>query len=80
MTKKMVEPAYKYAVYPGWCKDRSGNNEYYISFPELCHRYGVDPEECMMVIEPPSPKHPTLDTEGLIELRPRRDGNYERLA
>lgn len=77
MTKKMVEPAYKYAVYPGWVRSRDGNNEHYISFPELCAKYGVDPEECQMVIEPPSPKHPTPDTEGLIELRPKVRGDYD---
>lgn len=77
MAKKMVEPAYKYAVYPGWCRDRSGNNEYYISFPELCKLYHVDPEECAMVIEPPSSHFTNPDVEGLIELRPRKDGNYD---
>lgn len=80
MTKKMVEPAYKYAVYPGWVRSRDGNNERYMSFPELCAKYHIDPEEAMMVIEPSSPSHPTPDTEGLIELRPREDGKYARPA
>jgi hypothetical protein len=75
--KKMVEPAYKYAVYPGWVRSKDGNNERYISFPELCAKYRVDPEECAMVIEPASTHFTNPDTEGLIELRPREDGRYD---
>jgi hypothetical protein len=79
MTKKMVEPAYKYAVYPGWVRSKDDNNEHYIDFNQLCRLYHVDPEECVMVIEPPSSRRPEPEgyNDDLIKLRPRKDGNYD---
>jgi hypothetical protein len=79
MTK--TNPHMKYAVYPGYVTSKNDGDRHWIGATELIRLYGVRIEECE--IYEPAPWWPhsyyTWEKErlaGLVELRPRYDGNY----
>jgi hypothetical protein len=67
----------KYLVKPGHVISESDGDEHYISFTQLTRLYGVDPDECLnnenlqMRGYPPN-----WNTDNLITLEPKYDGNY----
>ena len=67
----------KYAVYPGYVLSRDGNR-HYITASQLANLYRVNSRECI-VIDPIRPETSFgLNTNNLINLYPRDDGNYKK--
>lgn len=61
---------------PGWVTSRTDGDQHYIGEGDLTRLYGVSPAECVSAERPHELRG--LDTEILIQLRPRYDGNYAR--
>ena len=82
MTAQSKYTKWRYVVYPGVVISQTDGQEHYIGASQLMRLYGVDPAECFIFEPAPywtagmySYNH-TL-TLGLIELRPRYDGDYD---
>lgn len=66
----------KYIVFPGYIDSSNDKQTHYISSNELMLLYKVRPEECI-VFNPKDKTHKMKQfIDGLIELRPRYDGEY----
>lgn len=65
----------KYAVHPGWCRDKFSGKFVFVSFRELLLLYGINKRECYdysnhnELIE-------NIDKKPQIHLFPRADGQY----
>lgn len=66
----------KYAVCPDWVTSRSDGERHYVDAQALVSLYGVNPSECV-VAAPSRERSRQQQFHGLIELRPRSDGNYK---
>lgn len=71
----------RYAVHPDFVLSRVDNDVHYITGTRLMTLYGVNPAECIVI----DPNESTArraelfklaETENLIHLFPRYDGNY----
>lgn len=68
----------KYLVFPGWIISRNDFDRHWVSRYDLMHLYGVRPDECVVIDELREDEY-NRDPGvfgGLVELRPRYDGNY----
>lgn len=65
----------KYVVIPGWVRSQSDGELHFIDAPTLMQLYKIDPKECATMHG--DFRDHGKDFNGLIRLRPRRDGKYE---
>ena len=73
--------AAKYALFPGHVTSKRDGDWHHVDARQLAWLYNVPPRECVVVRETLNPREREILLEhikrqGLIELRPRYDGNY----
>lgn len=73
--------AAKYALFPGRVFSKRDGQLHHVDAWQLAWLYNVPPRECVVVRETLNPRQREIMMEkikrqGLIELRPRYDGNY----
>ena len=61
----------KYLIIPGEVQSQYDGDIHYISAERLIRLYEVDPADCII-----DTFNSTIDTTGLIRLRPRHNGDY----
>ena len=64
----------KYILCPGWVTSKVDGDQHFINEAQLIRLYGVSPRECVSARSPS--RLSEMDTEVMIELRPRYDGDY----
>lgn len=62
----------KYLLHPGWVTSQTDGGRNFISEAQLIRLYGVRREECVSSAS----RLFGVDTDTLIDLRPRYDGDY----
>jgi hypothetical protein len=65
----------RYVVIPGQISSKNDGQFHFISSSQLMKLYGVDPREC--VVKNKDYGDLGYNFSGLIELRPRYDGDYQ---
>ena len=73
--------AAKYALFPGPMTSKMDGDRHHVDARQLARLYNVPPRECVVVRETRDPLEreillKRIKRQGLIELRPRYDGNY----
>jgi len=74
----------KYAIHPGPVISKTDGDRHFVTADQLIALYQVDPQECVVVFREPLDKRKRkywgstncCECDGLIQLRPRYDGNY----
>jgi len=67
----------KYILHPGYIHSINDGDRHYISAPKLAELYNVSLEECYIIHPNEKVGIGSLTGKKLIDLYPRRDGNYK---
>ncbi len=66
----------KYLLFPGMVKNNNDKHHHYLGPVQLACLYNVRMHDCRIVTDAEEEYPERLHNHGLIELRPRANGNY----
>ena len=66
----------KYAIFPGLVASKTDGQMHHVDARTLMTLYRVNAVECVVIMPDVRPSIARIESQGLIALRPRFDGNY----